>query len=171
LALSPARRRTERAVTALRRLLMILGLPLLAYLLWPYVTLWRLDAAVRSADPKALDALVDLAAVRDEIKRKLNKDEQSSIERLSDPFIAWLQAGIRTQGNAAVDRLVTLDWVRERLLARNAPGETGFLGRVSRAYLDAPDGVRVSIGPADANPIWVRMELQGFSWRVTAVYY
>jgi hypothetical protein len=156
---------------ALRRVALIVGAALVAYLLWPYATLWRLDAAARSSDPEDLAALVDMAAVRDEIKRKLNKDAQSSIERLSDGFIAWLRTGIQTEGSGAVDRLVTLEWVRARLLAHNRPGEAGFLGRVSRAFFDAPDGLRVGIGPLDADPVWMRMQLHGFAWRVTAVYY
>jgi hypothetical protein len=156
---------------AVRRLAVIVGAALLAYLLWPYATLWRLDAATRSADPTDLAALVDIDAVRDEIRRKLNKDAQSSIERLSNGFIAWLQTGIQTEGSGALDRLVTLEWVRTRLLSHNRPGDAGFLGRVSRAFFDAPDGLRVSIGPLDADPVWMRMQLHGVAWRVTAVYY
>jgi hypothetical protein len=165
------RRRGRRRVPALLRLATLAAVALLfAYVVWPYATLWRLDAAARSADPAELAALVDIAAVRGEIKRKLNKDAASHIDHLSDGFIRWLQAGIASAGSAAVDRLVTLDWVRARLLG-DVPGNEGILGRVSYAFFDAPDGLRVAVGAGDTDPVWLRLSLQGFSWRVTAVYY
>jgi hypothetical protein len=143
-----------------------------AYLAWPYVTLWRLDTAARSADPRDLAVLVDMNAVRGELKRKLNKDADSSIERLSDPFIHWLEDGIRAKGSQAVDELVTLHWVRERLLEHAEPdaGE-GFMGQVAGAYLDGPTSFRLSIGSDGDLPVHVRMRLDGLSWRVSAVYY
>ena len=95
LAVEHSHGRTARWTVALKRVSLLTGALLLAYLLWPYAVLWRLDAAVRSANPEDLAALVDLGAVRGEIKRKLNKDADSTIDRLSDRFIGWLQEGIQ----------------------------------------------------------------------------
>lgn len=172
LAVGRSYRRATHITAGLKRISLIAGAFLLAYLLWPYAALWRLDAAVQSADPQDLADLVDLVSVRGEIKKKLNKDANSSIDRLSDRFIGWLQEGIKAAGNEAVDRLVTLDWVRARLLAHSQRNSNaGFLGQVSRAFFDAPDGFRVCIGPEHADPVRMRMQLRDFSWRVSAVYY
>jgi hypothetical protein len=145
---------------------------LLAFLAWPYATLWRLDRAARSGDPAALADLVDLDAVRGEIKRKLNKDADSTIGDLSDPFIRWLGEGIEVMGNDAIDRLVTLPWVQARLLdPRSGDGTAGFLRQVTYAFFDAPDGFVVRIGPATGNPVHLRLTLRSLRWRLSAAYY
>jgi len=162
-----------------RRAMRILGVALLVavalllmFLSWPYFTLWRLDQAVRDRDAAALAELVDLDAVRGEIKKKLNKDADSTIGDLSDPFIRWLQEGIQTLGGDALDRLVTLPWVRARLLDRSAGDvDEGFLGQVTYAFFDAPDAFVARIGEATDNPVRVRLTLRGPDWRVTALYY
>ena len=142
---------------------------LLLYLAWPYFTLWQLDQALVCGDAAALVRLVDLAAVRDEIKRKLNKDSASAIGDLSDPFIRWLEAGIQAAGSGAVDQLVTLDWIREQLLA-NVAGK-GLLPRLSFAFFDAPDGFRLTVDGSGGNPVHARLTLGNAAWRVSALYY
>ena len=42
------------------------------YLLWPYLTLYRLDRAIGAADEIALEQLVDWAAVRDGLRDVMN---------------------------------------------------------------------------------------------------
>jgi len=144
---------------------------LLAFFAWPYLVLWRINQAALQADPTALSTLVDLPAVRRSIIGKLNKDTDSAIGPLSDAFIRWLEAGIAADGNRAVERLVTLQWVRDRLLSGAGDHRQGFLGEVSYAFFDAPDGFRVRIEPACGTPTQMRLRLRDLRWRVTAVYY
>ena len=167
--LGPTRR------TRLMRLAPVLTLVALAYLLWPYVALWGLSRAAADPDPAVLADHIDLTAVRDEIRRKLNKDSHSAIGTLSDPFIQWLEQGIRRLGTGALDELVTQEWVRERLTVGSAPGQ-GLLGRVSYAFFDAPAGFAVSLGAMGSDTqrqtqVHLRMSLDGFRWVVSAVYY
>jgi hypothetical protein len=164
--------RGSRNVRALGLVLVVVGVLLLLYLAWPFATLWRVDQAVRGGDMEALAALVDLESVRAEIKKKLNKDANSTVGKLSDSFIRWLQDGIGVMGSQAVDRLVTLPWVRERLLAHGAgSSEEGFLGQVTYAFFDAADGFMVRIGSNSEDPVQLRLSLSGLNWRVSAVYY
>jgi hypothetical protein len=142
----------------------------LLYLAWPYLALWDLSRAVADADPAILAAHIDIAAVRGEIRKKLNKDSPSRIGKLSDPFILWLDRGIRSLGIGALDELVTVDWVRERLVVNSTPGQ-GFLPQVSYAFFDSPAGFEVRLGAPGQAPVRLRMTLQGFQWRITAVYY
>jgi hypothetical protein len=145
---------------------------LLVLMALPYITLWQLDQAVRSADSSTLADLVDLDAVRSEIKKKLNKDEASAIGELSDPFIQWLQEGIQTMGGGAVERLVTLSWVRAQLLDHTAgDGGEGFVRQVSYAFFHASGGFAVRIGSAGDRPTHLFLKRSGLNWRVSAVYY
>ncbi len=163
------RRRRAGTWRSVRLILLPTVAVLLLYLAWPYFTLWQLDQALVSGDAAALDRLVDLAAVRDEIKRKLNKDSTSAIGDLSDPFIRWLEAGIQTAGSGAVDQLVTLDWVRDQLLT-DVAGK-GLLARLSFAFFDAPNGFRLTIDGSGGNPVHARLTLGKAAWRVSALYY
>lgn len=164
------RRRRRRAAGRLATLLVVSGVLLLAYAAWPYVTLWRIDRAVRGGDLTTLAGHVDLESVQSEIKRRLNKDVDSSIGELSDSFIRWLEAAIGARGNQAVEELVTLPWVQERLEGPDDAG-AGLLGRVTYAFFEAPDRFVARIGPASADPIWLRLALRRLDWRICALYY
>lgn len=143
---------------------------LVALLAWPYVSLWRLDRAVLSADPTALSTKVDLDRIRQAIKQKLNKDSDSTLGDFSDGFVQWLERGFRIEGQGAVDRIVTLDWVRDQLSAKSMPGE-GFLPQVTYAFFDDPTTFRVSLETEDQQPIHIRLQLIGVSWQVSALYH
>jgi len=162
--------RRRPGVVRLKRWTLALGLLALVYLAWPYLALWRLSQAAADPDPQALAARVDLEAVRGELRRKLNKDSPSAIGTLSDPFLSWLDQGIQRLGTGALEELVTLAWVRGRLGAHAAPGQ-GFLPQVAYAFFDAPGGFAVRLGPARPGQVHLRMDLQGYRWVVTAVYY
>ena len=142
-----------------------------AYLAWPYYVLRQLNTALVTADMAALGQLVDLPAVRREIVKKLNKDVDSAVGEVSNAFVDWLQDGIRRLGSGAVDRLVTLDWVRAQLLARTpASSDQGFLPLMSYAFFDAYDRFFVRIGELGDAPVHFRMRLEGIEGRVSAVY-
>ena len=167
-----ARLRLQRSRVGRRRpwRLLLPVLAVLGFLAWPDVSLWRLSVAVTDPDSSALAPLVDLEAVRGEIRRKLNKTASSSIGKVSDPFIQWLDRGLQRLGSGALDQLVTLAWVRERLGA-NSPPRQGFLGQVSYAFFDSPGGFAVRIGGPGQAPVHLRLGLEGYKWMLVAVYY
>lgn len=143
----------------------------LAYLAWPYYVLRQLNTALVRADTVDLERLVDLPAVRGEIVKKLNKDVDSAVGEVSNAFVDWLQDGIRRLGSGAVDRLVTLDWVRAQLLSKTPTGsDRGFLPQMSYAFFDTYDRFFVRIGELGEAPVHFRMRLDGVEWRVSAVY-
>lgn len=168
LARLPSRRSGKRGALGLG---LIVGGLLVLWLAWPYVTLWRVERAAYDGDMAVLADLIDMSSVRAEIKRKLNKDADSDIGELSDPFIRWLQEGIAAMGSQAVDRLVTLSWVRARLIEHIAGSNEGLLGGGSYAFFDAPDGFIARIGLAADTPLLLHLRFRGLRWRVSAVYY
>jgi len=141
-----------------------------AYLLWPYLTLWRLDRALIANDRETLASLVDLDAVRGEILGKLNKDSDSTIGPMSDAFIDWLERAIRRHGTAALERQVTLDWVRERMLA-HSPDGAGMTFALTDAFFDDPLHFSLRLGTMGDTPVFARLSFRGIRWRVTALYF
>jgi hypothetical protein len=142
----------------------------IGYLAWPYLTLWRLDRALVRDDRTDLAALVDLPAMRDEIRRQINKDAQGALVPFSDPFISWLEEAIRRNGTAALDRQVTLDWVRGHLLAHSPPG-AALAPALSWAFFDDPLHFSLRIGAETDGPVRVRLAFNGLGWRVAALSY
>lgn len=152
-------------------LLTSLLLLLTAYIAWPYATLYQLNQAVSQSDMASLDRLVDLGAIRTEIKNKMNKEVDSAVGEVSSHFIAWLQDGIRRLGSGAVDGLVNMEWVRQQLIIRRSDNkEAPFINEISYAFFDSPTGFLVRIGRLGDNPVHFRLTLQQMQWRVTAVY-
>jgi hypothetical protein len=147
-------------------LLAALALLSLLYLVSPYVTLWRLERAVAAAPPSAQAGFVDIAAVRDQIRRRLNKDAESRIGEVSDSFIDWLQLALRRSGDDALEQTVTLDWLRGLLAAHRTTGR-GL--PVEHAFYATPFRFRVRVGGDP--PLQLVLEPRWLGWRVTAVYY
>ena len=142
-----------------------------AFLIWPYTAVYRLDQALVRNDQQALSEMIDVDAVREQIKRKLNKNVQSNIGDVSNGFIDWLQSGIQRLGADAVDEMVDLPWVVRQLRAHNRHAEQGgVLDRLTYAFFDGPDRLLLRIGDWDESPVHAHLSLQGVSWRITAVY-
>lgn len=167
----PTARRTlgtigERRLPVTRFLIPLLVV--LAYLTWPYITVWRLDRALTRNDRDSLSTLVDLEGVRDEIRRRLNKESTSAIGPVSDQFVAWLEQAIRRAGSKAIEQQVDLDWVRGRLLSHSPEGG-GLGGSLERAFFDDPLHFSLRIGAPGASPVHARLSFQGTGWRLTAL--
>ncbi|MGB5833866.1 MAG: DUF2939 domain-containing protein [Thiohalocapsa sp.] len=162
--------RLHKPRRGLRRagLLLLVALGLLLF--WPYLSVWRLNERVLHDPPSALSGLVDIDSVRDQILRRLNKDADSSIGAVSDPFIQWIEQGMRTTGNETLRQSVSLEWLHGLLSARSS-GDRGFLPAVRYAFFDPPDGFLVRIGQSNQSPLFVRMRFGLLGWRVSAVYY
>lgn len=151
-------------------LLLILVLTLL-YGLWPYSTLWSLERAVVQEDFATIAALVNLDAVRDELARRLDKRQTSRIETVSDVFIAWLESGLRQHGVAVLERRVTLQWVSDQFKQIPTLHRPGLWRSLSEVFFEAPDAVRLRIERTPtAPPLYVRLQLDGLTWRVTLLH-
>ncbi|MEW8029162.1 MAG: DUF2939 domain-containing protein [Candidatus Thiodiazotropha sp.] len=149
----------------------LLFLIALAFLIWPYTAVYSLDQALQSNDQRMLNEMIDLASIREQIKRKLNKNVQSTIGEVSNSFIDWLQNGIQRMGADAVERMVDYQWVVAQLRSHNRkPEQGGILDRMTYAFFDGPDRLLLRIGDLDDNPVHAHLSLQGLQWRITAVY-
>jgi hypothetical protein len=154
----------------MKALIVFLLLALSAFVSWPYYQVWNLNQAAIGKDQAALADLVDIRTVREEIKRRLNKEVDSTVGEVSNSFVDWLQEGIKRKGAEAVDALVTIDWVREQLLSKSEPQDPpGFWHRISYAFFDSPSGFLVRIGELGEEPVHFRLSFQT-GWKLTALY-
>jgi hypothetical protein len=155
----------------MKGLLILLFLVVLAFLVWPYTAIYRLDQALQADDLQTLNELVDMSAVREQIKRKLNKNVESTIGDVSNSFIDWLQNGIQRMGADAIEQMVDIRWVMAQLRSHNRnPDRGGIMKRMTYAFFDGPDRLLLRIGELDENPVHAHLSLQGLQWRITAVY-
>jgi hypothetical protein len=144
---------------------------LLGFLAWPFTVIYRLDQALQVNDREAIEQLVDIESIQQQIKRKMNKEVESSIGDVSNSFVEWLQNGIQELGNDAIEHMVTTDWVIAELRSHNAdPRRGGFMEQLSYAFFDGPDSLLLRIGELDANPVHARLTLGDLEWRITAIY-
>ena len=80
---------------------------LVGYLLWPYVTLYRLDRAIGAADEIALEQLVDWAAVRDGLRDDMNAALGQALRDGEGPVEGALAGALAALiGPGIIDRLV-----------------------------------------------------------------
>lgn len=135
----------------------------------PYWTLWRINRAASSATPGALAPFVDIAAVRDQLRRRLNKDLNSHIGEVSEPFIHWIAQGLQRKGTAAIDHLVTLEWVAGLLQSedRSEP----LFERVRYAFYDLPHGFLIELEHNDGKKVTLMLRPSPLRWRIAAVSY
>lgn len=158
----------------------LIGLAFLTalYLASPYLALWRLDRTAVNGPTAALGPLVDIEAVQDQIRRRLNKEQDSRIGEVSGPFIDWIQRTIRGQDADALRATVTPAWLRSLLLT-HAQDSAGFWPAISYAFFETPTRFRVQLGSAreaaaresDPAPVHLILEWRGLGWQVTAAYY
>lgn len=155
----------------------LLSIPLLllflAYIAWPYVTILRLDRALTNNDPVTLEHLVNLDAVQQEFKNRMHQGLQGAVGQESNPMLEFLRGGISQLGGSAIEQLVTVDWVRERLLSKSDRGTASapsLLDPISFAFFESFDRFLIRIGQLGENPVHARMRLQDWEWRIVAVY-
>jgi len=155
----------------MKTLISMLLLVLIAYLVWPFTTLYRLDLALQQDDRAQLAELIDLSAVQAEIKHKMNKEMESSIGEVSGSFVEWLQSGIQRLGSDAIDQMVDLQWAIQQFRSHNPdPRQGGLLKQLDYAFFDGPNSLLLRIGELGERPVHARLTREGGEWRITAIY-
>jgi hypothetical protein len=146
----------------------------LAYVVYPYVTLYRLGQAIRNGDASSLETMVDWTAVREGIKEDIcdtviDEPAEAKAGGQLPPFGAGFVRGIA--GNA-VDARVTpqaLAAVAQEPVTAPAPKDAAV--RVSWAFFAGPAEFLVALkAPGQAAPISLQMVFRAGAWRVTRVW-
>jgi hypothetical protein len=147
----------------------------LAYVVYPYATLYRLGQAIRHGDASTLQSMVDWPAVREGIKEDICDlvIDQSSEAKASGqlpPFGAGFVRGIAAN---VVDARVT----PEALVAAaqqpdvKKPLRQGAAVQVSWAFFSGPAEFQVDLyAPGQIEPIRLQLDLRYGAWQVTRVW-
>jgi len=159
---------------ALLRYLLLFAL--LAYGLWPYYHVFRLDAALGEADPSALDGLIDLQAIQHNYKERLHAGLGGLLEPrpgAADGAVDRLSQGIERLGDAALEQYLTPARIREELreATREATEQSPpyLISAVTFAFFESFDRFLIRLGELGENETHLRLRLQGTTWRLTDI--
>jgi len=149
-----------------------------AYVIWPYVTLYRLSEAIRSGDDTTLEALVDWEDVREGIKEDISdtvlepQAEVASSDAKLPPFGFSFVKGIT---GSRIDSSVTPQGL---VSAAHPSGDEGRSGSavagaknpaISWAFFDSPTSFSVLLHspvlPSE-QPIRIELALRSGAWKV-----
>ncbi len=160
----------------------------IAYVAYPYVTLYRLGVAIQGSDCKTLESLVDWPAVREGIKEDVCDlvidDLRAGGGSSLPPFGASFMRGIASN---AIDQAVTPQALlaatgtvpppaRHRPFDHSATEMTateqqGPDVHVNWAFFDSPTTFSISLqARGQADPIKLEMSLRGGMWQVQRVW-
>ena len=146
-----------------------------AYVVYPYVALYRLGQAIRQGDATSLETMVDWSAVREGIKEDIcdqviDRPPEAQAGAQLPPFGSGFVRGIA--GNASRLAGDASGAGRRRRSARvRAPAARGATVQVSWAFFAGPAAFLVDLNaPGQASPIRLQMDLRYGVWQVTRVW-
>jgi len=164
----------DDAMFAILRYLLLFAL--LAYGLWPYYHVFRLDAALSEDDPRALQGLLDIQAIREHYKERLNAGVGGLFAPQEDNNngpMAQLSQGLAQLGDAALEQYVTParihDELREATREATQQSPPYLISAVDFAFFESFDHFLIRLGELGQRPTHIRMRLEGTTWRVTDI--
>ena len=145
-----------------------------AYIGYPYLTLYRLGSAIRDADAATLESLVNWSTVREGIKEDVcDIVAEQSGPRTGSELPAFGASFMRGIASSAIDQAVT----PQAFLAATStvpsarPTPHGADVHVNWAFFDSPTTFMVSLrAPGQTEPLKLEMDLQHGQWRVQRVW-
>jgi Protein of unknown function (DUF2939) len=146
----------------------------LAYVVYPYATLYRLGQAIRNGDASSLETMVDWAAVREGIKEDIcdtviDEPPEAKAGGQLPPFGAGFVRGIT--GNAVDARVTPQALASVAQEPTQAPVPKDAAVRVSWAFFAGPAEFQVALrAPGQAAPIRLQMDFRRGTWQIVRVW-
>jgi hypothetical protein len=140
----------------------------LAFGLWPYYHLYRLDRALAQNDRNTLMVLIDLDAIRED-----RRSRPPPVDTTHNPVTQAFSQVANVLTGKDLDSTITLDWVRETLRpVPPRPDETypSVLHYTTCAFFENFQQFVARIRDLGEKPIHVRWKLHDWTWRVSAIY-
>ena len=147
---------------------------LLAFGVWPYYYVFKLDSALSQEGTTELAPLVDLPAIRANYKARVGAGADQLLPTGgAHSAMAWIRQNLERLGDSALDQAITLPWVQETL--RQAVTDTTkqtppyLLGAIDFAFFESYNRFLIRIGELGRGATNVRMTLQGTEWKITDI--
>lgn len=159
-----------------RRQVLSVGLVILviAYLIHPYVTLYRLDRALENRDAAVVAELIDWSAVREQLKADVTNSLASQASRANGPAIVGAAALALALSPYLFDPLAErvispsglIAWYSE---ARSSGRSSTLWEALSYAFFRTPTRFAFTLRTSDPQfpSLAFEMRLEGITWRVT----
>jgi len=164
----------------MRRVILLLFILIVAYIGYPYLTLYWLDRALLTDDKQALERLVDFPQVRGDLKAEVQGQVLGKTQELAEkrPILgAFGQALAKLFApdlvDSAVDSMVTPEAILNNdIVAEHRRKDESFANFVTYAFFASPTEFTFDLKDPekpDSLTLTAVMELTGFRWRVVAV--
>ncbi len=146
----------------------------IAYGIYPYYFVYRIDGALGKDDTEELSTLVDLDAIRANYKRRAEASLGGTVNPGSaNAMVDWLRQNLERLGDSALSQAITLGWVRDSLrdAARQATNQSPpyLLAGITFAFFESYDTFLVRIGELGMGEVHFRMAFKGKEWRITDI--
>ena len=161
-----------------------------AYMAYPYVALYRLEAAFRNGNPASVAAMIDWDQVRDGLKEDISEQvagipaqpvgTAQAASATLPPFGSSFIKGIASK---TVDSVVTPESMARMVQPRENPTGDGpdplqavsfQNARIKWAFFNSPATFTLWLSAPNAapgeDPVKVRMELLDGEWKITRVW-
>ncbi len=147
----------------------LIFLAFMAFIAWPYVHIYQISLAVMNNDQSALEKLVDFESINKIHKQNIEWKVNNTVDKnvLPDAIRGGAEALAGVLGSLAAETM-TIDakWIMNKLHTINeSPWE-----QMTFAFFESPNGFIIRLGQLGRNPIHIRMTMQDWYWRVTAIY-
>ncbi len=142
-----------------------------AFIAWPYVHIYQISSAIMNNDQTALEQLVDFESVnkihKQNIEWKVNNTVGKSGGLLPDSMRGSAEALAGALGNIAAET-TTID--AKNIMEQLRTIEGSPWDQLTFAFFESPTGFIIRLGDLGRNPVHIRMMMQGWYWKVTAIY-
>ncbi len=147
----------------------LLSFAFAAFIAWPYVHVYQLSTAITSNDQPALEKLIDLESINKSHKQNIEWKVNNTVAGglLPDSMRGSAEALAGALGNLAAETTVIdkKSMIEKMRITEGSPWE-----QMTFAFFESPNSFIIRLGKLGRSPIHVRMTMQDWYWRVTAIY-
>ena len=145
-----------------------------AYVVYPYIALYRLGSAMQSADAQSLETLVDWPAVREGIKEDIcDLVVDDTDTKPGGKLPAFGASFVRGIAANTIDRQVTPQGIVAASMGEPAshPDAPGAQIHIDWAFFESPTAFDVDVRAQGlAEPIRMELDLRNGEWQVRRVW-
>ena len=147
---------------------------LIAFGIWPYYYVFKLDDALGKVETTELADLTDLPAIRANFKSRLDAGANAVLPPGdSDSVMGWLRQNLDRLGTSALDQAITDSWVqntlREAVTRATNQSPPYLIAGIDFAFFESYDRFLIRIGELGKGATHVRLSLEGSQWKITDV--